>query len=87
MSGIFVGLVTDGIAYDFHDHKISGIDRADTTFRKLPDADREGLTEAKALALMRDQPLIIKRPVVDLGSRRLAGFKREIYTGALKKSS
>ncbi len=59
------------------------LNRAGTTFRKLPDADRDGLTEAKALALMLDQPSMIKRPVLDLGNRRLVGFKPEAYAGAL----
>src|ERR1700753_4406253 len=51
------------------------LNRAGTTFKKLPDADREGLTEKKALALMLAQPSMIKRPVLDLGPKRLVGFK------------
>jgi arsenate reductase len=45
----------------------------------LPDADREGLNERKALALMLTQPSMIKRPVLDLGGKLLVGFKPEIY--------
>ena len=55
------------------------LNRAGTTFRKLPDADKEGLNERKALALMLAQPSMIKRPVLDLGGKLLAGFKPEIY--------
>jgi arsenate reductase len=55
------------------------LNRACTTFRKLPDAAREGLTEAKAITLMLDQPSMIKRPVLDLGGRLLVGFKPEQY--------
>ncbi len=55
------------------------LNRAGTTFRKLPDADREGLTEKKALALMLEQPSMIKRPVLELPGRLLVGFKPEIY--------
>jgi arsenate reductase (glutaredoxin) len=55
------------------------LNRAGTTFRKLPDGDKEGLNERKALALMLAQPSMIKRPVLDLGGRLLAGFKPEIY--------
>ena len=55
------------------------LNRAGTTFRKLPDADREGLNERKALALMQAQPSMIKRPVLDLGGKLLVGFKPEIY--------
>jgi arsenate reductase len=58
------------------------LNRAGTTFRKLPDRDKEGLTEAKALALMAAQPSMIKRPVLDLGGRLLVGFKPEQYEAA-----
>jgi arsenate reductase len=60
------------------------LNRAGTTFRKLPDADKEGLTEKKALALMLAQPSMIKRPVLDLGrGRLLVGFKPETYEKTL----
>ncbi|RJF86850.1 ArsC family reductase [Oleomonas cavernae] len=86
-----------GVAYDFHDYKVSGIgrevlegwarkvgwevllNRAGTTFRKLPDAARADLTEPKAIALMLDQPSMIKRPVLDVGGRLTVGFKPEVY--------
>ena len=55
------------------------LNRAGTTFRKLDDADKEGLTEARAIALMLAQPSMIKRPVLDLGGKLLVGFKPEIY--------
>ena len=55
------------------------LNRAGTTFRKLPDADRENLTEAKAIKLMVAQPSMIKRPVLESGSKILVGFKPEIY--------
>ena len=60
------------------------LNRAGTTFRKLPDKDKEGLTEKKALALMLAQPSMIKRPVVELGrGKLLVGFKPEDYGAAL----
>ena len=55
------------------------LNRAGTTFRKLPDADREDLTEKKAIALMLAQPSMIKRPVLDVGGKLVVGFKPEIY--------
>ncbi|MGA7072212.1 ArsC family reductase [Bradyrhizobium sp.] len=55
------------------------LNRAGTTFRKLPDADKEGLNERKALALMLEQPSMIKRPVLDVGGKLLVGFKPEVY--------
>jgi arsenate reductase len=55
------------------------LNRSGTTFRKLPDADKSGLTEKKAIALMLAQPSMIKRPVLDLGGRLVVGFKPDIY--------
>ena len=46
------------------------LNRAGTTFRKLPDKDKEGITEKKAIALMLAQPSMIKRPVLDLAAAR-----------------
>ncbi|MGJ4900580.1 ArsC family reductase [Bradyrhizobium sp. HKCCYLRH2060] len=91
-----------GVAYEFHDYKTAGIDkaklkawsdelgwevllnRAGTTFKKLPDADKDGLTESKAIALMLAQPSMIKRPVLDLGGRRVVGFKPDLYARDVK---
>jgi arsenate reductase len=56
------------------------LNKAGTTFRKLPDKDKQGLTEAKAIKLMLAQPSIIKRPVLELGGGKiLVGFKPEQY--------
>jgi len=55
------------------------LNRAGTTFRKLPDAQRENVTEKKAIALMLEQPSMIKRPVLDVGGKLIVGFKPEIY--------
>jgi arsenate reductase len=58
------------------------LNRAGTTFRKLPDKDKEVLTEKKAIALMLAQPSMIKRPVIEKGARLLVGFKPEEYIKA-----
>ncbi len=89
-----------GIAYDFHDYKKLGADkaklkawcdalgfetvlnRAGTTFKKLPEADRENLTQAKAIALMLAQPSMIKRPMAEAKAVLLAGFKPDQYAQA-----
>ena len=60
------------------------LNRAGTTFRKLPDKDKEGITEKKALALMLAQPSMIKRPVLEFGSKLLVGFKPEVYASSFK---
>ena len=59
------------------------LNRAGTTFRKLSDAQQAGLTERKAIALMTEQPSMIKRPVLEIGKRVVVGFKPEIYAGII----
>jgi arsenate reductase (glutaredoxin) len=60
------------------------LNRAGTTFRKLPENDRIDLDEGRAIALMVDQPSMIKRPVLDLGGRLLVGFQPEQYEAAVR---
>jgi arsenate reductase len=89
-----------GVAYQFHDYKAAGIDRArleswagqvgwevllnraGTTFRKLPEADKQGVDAAKAIDLMLSHPSMIKRPVLEAGDRLLVGFKPDAYAAA-----
>jgi arsenate reductase-like glutaredoxin family protein len=58
------------------------LNRAGTTFRKLPEAAKDGLTEKNAIALMLVQPSMIKRPVLDRGGELLVGFRPEAYARA-----
>ena len=62
------------------------LNRAGTTFRKLAEADKQGLDEDKAIALMLAQPSMIKRPVLDLGDRRIVGFSPDRYAATLLAS-
>ena len=55
------------------------LNRAGTTFKKLPDADKENVTEKKAIALMLAQPSMIKRPVLDAKGKLTVGFKPDAY--------
>jgi arsenate reductase len=55
------------------------LNKAGTTFKKLPDADKTDLTEKRAIALMLAQPSMIKRPVLAVDSKLTVGFKPEIY--------
>jgi arsenate reductase len=60
------------------------LNQAGTTFRKLPDKDKDGLDAKKAIGLMLEQPSMIKRPVLDLGGGKLlVGFKPEVYASAI----
>ncbi len=51
------------------------LNRAGTTFRKLPDTDKEGLDAKKAVTVMAANPSAIKRPVVEYPGGLLVGFK------------
>lgn len=55
------------------------LNRAGTTFRKLPAEDQQDLTRDKAVALMVDNPSMIKRPVLELGDALEIGLKPERY--------
>ncbi|RYD84602.1 MAG: ArsC family reductase [Sphingomonadales bacterium] len=59
------------------------LNRAGTTFRKLPEEAKTGLDAARASALMLEQPSMIKRPVVEYPGGLLVGFKPEEYAQAL----
>jgi Spx/MgsR family transcriptional regulator len=91
-----------GVAYDFHDYKTQGVERAQleawvkvagwetvlnkagTTFRKLPDASKANIDAQKAISLMLAQPSMIKRPVVEHGGKIIVGFKPDVYASAFK---
>ncbi|MCF8504332.1 MAG: ArsC family reductase [Caulobacter sp.] len=62
------------------------LNRAGTTFRKLPDADKTGLDQAKAIALMLAQPSMIKRPVLDVDGVLTVGFKPDIYAALFDRA-
>ncbi|AQR75423.1 ArsC family reductase [Sphingomonas sp. LM7] len=59
------------------------LNRAGTTFRRLPDADKQGLDAEKAIALMLAQPSMIKRPVLEYPGGVLIGFASDRYARAL----
>lgn len=59
------------------------INRSGTTFRNLPDAERKGVDEAKAIRLMLAQPTMVKRPVLDFDGHVIVGFKAENYAAVL----
>ena len=91
-------LEANDVTFEFHDYKLSGIDRAKleswaavvgwetllnragTTFRKLPETAKAGLTEARAIKLMLEQPSMIKRPVLERGRTLLVGFSEDRYS-------
>lgn len=60
------------------------LNRAGTTFKKLPDEAKDNLDEAKAIDLMLAQPSMIKRPILEGGPRLLVGFKPDLYATGVK---
>ncbi len=62
------------------------INRAGLTFKKVPDKDKQSLTEKRAIALMVKQPSMIRRPVLELSDGKLlVGFKPDVYGTAFTK--
>jgi arsenate reductase len=53
-------------------------------WKKLSEAERADVDEAKALALMAQYPSLIKRPVLDTGSQLIVGFTPDNYAEQLK---
>ena len=62
----------------------TSLNRAGATFRKLDEADKQNLDADKAIGLMLAQPSMIKRPILDLGDRRLVGFKPDLYDAVFR---
>ncbi len=59
------------------------LNRAGTTFKKLPEADKADLDQAKAVAVMAANPSCIKRPIVEHPGGILVGFKEAEWAAAL----
>lgn len=55
------------------------LNKASTTFRALPDSEKAGLDEGRAIALMLSAPTMIKRPVIVAGDAVEIGFRPERY--------
>ncbi|QQZ30715.1 ArsC family reductase [Thiothrix subterranea] len=55
------------------------VNRKGTTWRKLPEETRENMDEAIALVVMEELPSIIKRPLLDTGTRHVVGFSPDTY--------
>lgn len=101
MKKAFDWLDAAGVAHEFHDYKVAGLDRAmlagwvaklgwealinrsGMTFRKLDEASKRDLDEAKAMALMLAQPGMVRRPVLAAGDALLVGFDPARYAAAL----
>ena len=61
------------------------LNKAGTTYRALPEAEKENLTEAKARKLMVENPSLVKRPVLEKDGRLFIGFKPDEYEVIFRK--
>lgn len=61
------------------------LNRAGTTFRKLPEAERQDLDAQRAVCLMLAQPSMIKRPVLVIDGDILVGFDPAAYAARLAR--
>jgi Spx/MgsR family transcriptional regulator len=55
------------------------LNRRGMMWRKTAQEIKDRIDEASAIQLMLETPGIIKRPVLDLGERRVVGFKESEY--------
>ncbi|MCY0964129.1 ArsC family reductase [Parathalassolituus penaei] len=60
------------------------LNRRGTTWRKVPEDVRDNINEASARQLMLDNPSIIKRPLLDLGERKVLGFNADEYSSLFR---
>ena len=57
------------------------VNRRGTTWKQLPQARRDGIASAKAaIALMLEQPSVIKRPIVEFEGKLEVGFDPERFS-------
>jgi len=60
------------------------LNRRGTTWRKLPQAVRDGIDEESAIRVMLDNPSIIRRPVLETDGLRQVGFSEQAYRELFK---
>jgi arsenate reductase len=101
MKKAFAWLEANGIAYEFHDYKKTGVppgklkawatkvdvealaNTRGPTWRKIPDAQKANLTEAKMIALLEANTSAIRRPIVESGITLLVGFDEQEFAARL----
>jgi arsenate reductase (glutaredoxin) len=55
------------------------LNRRGTTWRRLPETVRDGIDQASAIQVMMDNPSVIRRPILDMGTARHVGFSESEY--------
>lgn len=54
------------------------LNRRSTTWRTLPDADKNNITAEKAAALIAEHPTLMKRPLFITGTGPMVGFDKKV---------
>lgn len=55
------------------------LNRRGTTWRKLPDSEKDSINKTNAIKLLTEQPTLIKRPVIEHCKDVLVGFSEDTY--------
>ena len=56
------------------------LNKRGTTFRALPDIIKQNINEKAAIKLMKDNPSMIKRPVVEGGPELIVGYNQAEFS-------
>ena len=60
------------------------LNKSSTTWRGLDDAEKAGVTEKKALALMAEHPTLMKRPIIERGPTQVfVGWSKDVQDEVL----
>ncbi len=54
-----------------------------TTWRQIPESERQNINEERALELMLAHPTLVKRPILEIKRVILVGFTTEAYADAI----
>jgi arsenate reductase len=60
------------------------LNRRGTTWRKIPEQERDGINKTRAIKLMLDNLTLIKRPVIEHGNKIVVGFDEQTYRKIFK---
>jgi Spx/MgsR family transcriptional regulator len=60
------------------------LNKRGTTWRKVSDEQKAEIDKDSAIELLLAEPAMIKRPVLDLGARRVVGFQADEYEAFFK---
>jgi arsenate reductase len=80
---------TDGFTLDQLHHLEAGLgwnamlNRSSTSWRQLSPEQQTGIAQEEAIKLMLNTPTLIKRPILDTGSKLILGFKADTYKAEL----